>query len=212
MNQTKVWHVQMGRAQRLHQLGLTEAELLTAVEHGQAAAANCTENNPCLQRSIDAWGGTIRSLREIKILRGWTRHDEKHQQPLVLNPKGDMAITTAAGDEYTGNKDRNPATKSSKGLLTELAVKSNSLKYTMFGDIRKPNTRETWILLFYRDQDTLEIRSELSLPVDMNAEKQVDHWLERIILSTIPFNGTRETLSDDKPQSPEIDVQVKRRA
>lgn len=212
MIQTKVWHEPISKAQRLHQLGLAETELLTAVEHGQAASANCTENNPCLQRSIDAWGGTTRSLREIKIPQGWKRYDEQHQQPLILNPKGDMAITVAAGDEYTGIKERNPATKSSKGLLTQLAVKSNSMKYTMFGDIRKPNTRETWILLFCRDQNTLEIRSELSLPVEMNAEKQVDHWLERIILSTIPFSGATEVLSDDQPKIPEIDVQVKRRA
>lgn len=209
---TTVWHEPISKAQRLHQLGLTEAEPLTAVEHGQAAAANCTENNPCLQRSIDAWGETIRALREIKIPQGWHRYDEQHQQPLVLNPKGDIAITAASGDEYTGIEDRNPATKSSKGLLTQLAVKSNSMKYTLFGDIRKPDTRETWILLFYRDQDTLEIRSELSLPVKMNAEKQVDHWLERIILSPIPFNGTTETLSGDQPKVPEINIQVKRRA
>lgn len=211
MPETKIWYQPPSKAQRLHQLGLTEAELLKAVHDGQASAANCTENNPPLQRPIDAWGGTIRSLREIKIPQGWKRYDEKHQQPLVLNPKADMAITAAAGDEYTGIKDRNPATKSSKGLLTQIAVKSNRLKYTMFGDIRR-NTRETWILLFYRDQDTLEIRSELSLPLDMNSEKQVDQWLERIILSPIPLDGMTETLRDDQPKVPDIDVRVRRRA
>lgn len=211
MIETKLWDEPLSKAQRLHQLGLAETELLTAVQHGQAAAANCTENNPPLQRPIDAWGGTIRSLREVKIPQGWHRHDERHQQPLVLNPNADMAITAAAGDEYTGIKERVPATKSGKGLLTQIAVKSNRLKHTMFGDIR-PDTRDTWILLFYRDKDTLEIRSELSLPLDMNSEKQVDQWLERIILSRIPLDGMAETVSENHPKIPEIDVQVKRRA
>lgn len=212
MRETKIWQEPMDRSRRLRQLDLIEEELLLAAEQGQAAAANCTDNNPPLQRSIDAWGETIRSLRESKIPQGWKRHDEAHQQPLVLNPRTNMAITAAAGDEYTGVKDRNPATKSSKGSLTESAIKSNSLKYTLWGDIRKPDARETWILLFHRDKETLTIRAELSLPVDMNNEKQVDQWLERIILSEIPFDGTRNRVPSDQPQTPEIDIQVKRRA
>jgi len=212
MNNTKILHRQIERSQRLTELDLTEQELLLAVEQGQAAAANCTENNPPLQRSIVAWGESIRSLRESKIPKGWKRYDEAHQQPLVLNPKANMAITAAAGDEHTGVKDRNPATKSGKGSLTESAIKSNSLKYTLWGDIRKPDTRETWILLFHRDRETLEIRSELSLPVKMNNEKQVDQWLERIILSSIPFSGTPAKVFDEQAKTPEVHVEVKRRA
>lgn len=211
MEGAKVLAEPIDKARRLHQLGLTEEELLIAVQQGQAASANCTENNPPLQKAIDAWGETIRALREVKVPQGWKRHDEAHQQPLVLNPKGSMAITVAAGDEYTGLKGRNPATKSSKGSLTESAIKSNSLKYTLWGDIRKPDTRETWILLFHRDKETLEIRSELSLPVKMNAERQVDEWLERIVLSVIAFSG-KTTKAVDEPKTPDIDIEVKRRA
>lgn len=211
MKETKIWYEPLDKAQRLAQLDLTEDELLQAVNQGQFAAANCTENNPPLQRSIVAWGDTIRALREIKIPQGWLRHDEQHQQPLVLNPPKNMAITTAAGDEYTGIRDKMPSTKSGKGPMTESAIKSNALKNTLFGDIRK-KTRETWILLFCRDEQTLEIRSELSLPVKMNSEKQVDDWLERIILSVIPFSAVPDKASDNQPQEPDIDIKIKRRA
>lgn len=212
MSQAKIWAEPLDRAQRLRQLGLADEELTAAVEVGQFSAANCTANNPSLQKAIVAWGDTIRALREVKIPQGWQRYDEAHQQPLVLNPKGTLAITAAAGDEYTGIKERNPATKSSKGSLTESAIKSNSLKYTLWGDIRKPNTRETWILLYYRDKVTLEIRSELSLPVDMNSEKQVDRWSERIILSVIPYSGIPTRVPGDQPKTPDIDIQIRRRA
>jgi hypothetical protein len=211
MKETKIWQEPLDKAQRLAQLDLAEDELLQAVQMGQFAAANCTENNPTLQAPIMAWGDTIRALRDTKIPQGgWLRHDEQHLQPLVLNSKKNIAITAAAGDEYTGT-NRTPSTKSSKGSLTESAIKSNALKNTLFGDIRK-KTRETWILLFFRDKQTFEIRSELSLPVKMNAEKQVDDWLERIILAAIPFSQVPEKASDNQPQAPDIDIKIKRRA
>lgn len=113
----------------------------------------------------------------------------------------------------------NPCTKSAKGPHTESAITNNTLAHTLYGDIRSENrknldTRVTWILLFHlhRNADeTFEIRCELSLPLKMNAEGQVDEWLERIILGPIPFGGGSVKLPIDNPQTPDIDINVTRR-
>lgn len=209
MLNTKVLTGPIEPHRRLNQLGLTESVLRLAVEQGQAAAANCTQNNPPLQRAIVAWGETIRSLRDSLMPEGWKRLDTGNQ-PFVLNEKLNLALTVATGDENAGLKDKNPSTKCSKGPLTESAVKSNALKFSLFGDIRKADARETWILLFHRDEQTLEIRAELSLPYNMNTDKEVDQWIERIILASIPFGGSPKGEAQPS-QSPNPDIEVKRR-
>lgn len=216
MNNTKVWSDPIGRPSRLKQLGLTEAVLRLAVEEGQSAWANCTINHPPLHRGIVAWGEPIRSLRENLIPLGWKRYDAGNQ-PFVMNQAGNLAITVATGDENTGREDRNPCTKSSKGPYTESAITNNALAYTLFGDIRTAerktiDARVTWVLLFHRDEETLEVRCEISLPSRMNEDGQVDEWLERVILGPIPFGGGSVRVSNEPPpQTPDIEINIKRR-
>jgi hypothetical protein len=216
MQNTKVWSDPIGRPARLKALGLTETVLLLAVEKGQGAYANCTLNHPALYRGIAAWGETICSLRESLIPLSWQRYDEGNQ-PFALNEAGTLAITVATGDENTGREGKTPCTKSSKGPKTELAITNNALADTLFGDIRTANrrkidARQTWILLFHRDEETSEIRCELSCPSKMNDEGQVDEWSERIILGPTPFGGAAVRISNEPPQTPNIDIDIKRRA
>lgn len=217
MNEPKVWADPVGTPQRLSQLRLTEAILLLAVEKGQTAWATCTKNHPPLQRGIMAWGEPICSLRESLIPEGWKRHDEGNQ-PFVINSDDSLAITVATGDEHTGYKDQNPSTKSSKGPQTEIVVTKNALAKSLFGDIRserqrKIGTRQTWILLFYRDEEKSETRCELSLPSNITEEGYIDEWSERIILGTLPFGGGASVrIIDDSPLTPDINIAIKRRA
>jgi len=217
MNQTKVWDDPIGSPRHLKELGLSQEILLLAVERGQAAYANCTANHPALYRGIVAWGETMCSLRESLIPEGWKRLDETNQ-PFVVNKGGTLAITVATGDENVGYKDKNPSTKSSKGPQTEIVVANNALANTLFGDIRTPESKKiearfTWVLLFHRDEEKSETRCELSLPRKMNSDKQIDEWIERIILRAIPFSGSSVRISDEPaPQMPEIKIDIKRRA
>ena len=59
-----------------------------------------------------------------------------------------------------------------------------------------------------------EVRCELSRPVCMNDEGRVDGWDERIVLTPFPFDGDLVDASPvgNPPQSPEIIVEIKRRA
>jgi hypothetical protein len=74
--------------------------------------------------------------------------------------------------------------------------------------------RATWLLLVYRDVDAREMRCELSRPISMDSDGRVDGWAERIILNSRPFDGIGGVFADggNGPQSPEITVEIKRRA
>lgn len=215
MKKTQIWADSIRTPQRLSQLGLTEGILWLAVEQGQAAWASCTKNHPPLQRGIMAWGEPICSLRESLIPEGWKRYDEANQ-PFVINSDGSVAITVATGDENTGDKERNPSTKSSKGPQTEIVVTNNALAKSLFGDIRserqkKVGARQTWLLLFCRDEEKSESRCELSLPSNITDDGYIDEWSERIILGARPFGGASIKISNDSPQ-PDIDIAINRRA
>jgi hypothetical protein len=199
---------------RLKQLGLKESILRLGAEEGQAEWANCTLNDPPMFRGLVPWARTLRSLRESMIPEGWERLEDGGQS-FVVNKSGTLAITAATGDRYTGVKGETPSTKSSKGPKTQLAITQNTLAWTLYGDIRtaekqKADSRITWILLFYRDAETSEIRCELSLPASMNHEGQVDEWKERIILTAIPFGDGGARIKVDSP-TPNINIDVQRR-
>jgi hypothetical protein len=199
---------------RLKQLGLKESMLRLGVEQGQAEWANCTLNDPPMFRGLVPWARTLRSVRESMIPEGWERLEDGGQS-FIVNKAGTLAITAATGDRYTGVEGETPCTKSSKGPKTQLAIAQNTLARTLYGDIRtaekqKADSRITWILLFYRDTQTSEIRCELSLPARMNNEGQVDEWKERIILTAIPFGDGGARIKIDSP-TPNIDIDVQRR-
>lgn len=201
---------------RLRQLRLSEAILRQAVEEGQAEWANCTLNDPPMYRGLVPWAKTLRSVRESMTPEGWTRLEDGGQS-FVVNERGNLAITAATGDKYTGIKEETPSTKSGKGPRTQLAIAQNALAWTLFGDIRtaekkKADARITFILLFYRDNDTSQTRCELSLPASMNSEGQVDEWKERIILKPIPFGDSGARIKLESPEAPpNIEINVKRR-
>jgi hypothetical protein len=126
----------------------------------------------------------------------------------------------ATGNEDTGRKDNDPLTASAKGPRTVDAVVANQRQLVMFPEMLPPKEslkdrgRATWLLLLHRDMDAREMRCELSRPISMDDDGRVDRWAERIILTSRPFDGLGGALADgdNGPQSPEITVEIKRRA
>jgi len=149
----------------------------------------------------------------------WRRLNESNLA-LVVNQDGTIAISVATGTEQTGKPDVIPQTSSPKGTKTAGAVQVNG-QGILFPEWAKAleeslaKGRATWIFLIYRDKETREIRCELSRPISMTADGYVNGWSERIILKPTPFDGP-ESLplpeGGDGPQSPEIVVEIKRRA
>ena len=204
---------------RLADLGLEEINLLLPVQRGQAARLSCTTNHPPQFPGIYAWSETVCALREQLIPLGWERSDEGNL-PFTVNAERSVAIAVATGDEATGHLEKKPCTKSSKGPRTAGAVADNEWQSLLFPDLRirpehleKINARMTWLLLIHSDMEAKQVRCELSRPVNMNDEGRVDDWAERIILTAFQFGGDSVNVPlDNAPQSPEIVVEIKKRA
>jgi hypothetical protein len=214
---------------RLEELGVTEEILRLAVEEAIAGFNSCTDNHPRTHAGSRFWADGIRSLRDsLTVLRfervesGKEWHaEEDNNLPLVVNKAGTVAITVATGDKSTGKEHETPCTNSAKGPRTKDAVNVNEAQYLLIPDLHltpedlekfEKMGRMTFLLLMHRDAQSLEVRCELSRPRTMDKCNRVNGWIERIILKSLPFTGERVDILPEVPQTPEIDVKVKKRA
>jgi len=201
---------------RLAELGLKAEILREAVQRGFASWASCTVNHPTNYPGISFWADTIAALRELLYPDAWTRRDDGNL-PLTTDAKGRVSIVVSTGDEYTGLPGLTPSTRSSKGPRTVSVVEVNAQQIPLFDFKKHPEIvkqgeeRLTWILLFHRDKASNEVRCELSCPVKMNEDGQIDAWAERIILPAIPFGGENVEVGNDVAKTPEIDLKIKRK-
>lgn len=196
-------------AQRLARLDLRMDDLLTCVRAGVAARRTATSNHP---RAFGGWldyGERIATLREILIMRGWSKR-EPNGMCLVVHPEQRFAIMTAPGTAGTGNIGAKVTTRRARGPATEKVVHTNGqleldLGLTVPKAPADSLAMPTWVLLVHEDED--EIRGELSLARHMNAEGYIDDWVERIPLPAIRVNDLLDDTGDDEPDAgPEFDV------
>lgn len=211
----KPWDVR----HRLEELGLTLKIVNTATKAGHLAFMSCTDNDPPFIPGTDAWSRTVRMLRQQLRILGW-RKDDPGNYSIIISDKHQINIAVASGDEATGNSAMKPKNKSPKGYRTALAVEINKRQCELFPhmlpeDIRlRPKTAEyaTWLLLIHITE--MEIRSELSLPSEIDDSGKIVTWHERIILPVIRTDSElRNIKSDDQNETvPEVDIEVSRKS
>jgi hypothetical protein len=202
---------------RLAELGLDALVLTQAIQRCHVVADGYTENHPPIGRGIGQWTEVVAAMRDQLIPRGWTR-DDRENLGLTVNATKTIAISVATGDENTGNPDRIPSTRYSKGPKTQSAVIINALQLDLFGNVqltpqqlKKYPGVMTFMLLFHRDPMAKETRVELSRPVRMNSDGDVIEWAERIILPPVPFGIEGAKISDDVPRKQQTLPEVKRK-
>lgn len=203
---------------RLVELGLDEETLKQSIRAGLAQWADCTPHHPPSYPGLSAWGESVKTLRDGLAPHGWIASNEANL-PFTVNAAGTVALAVATGDEATGKVGESPCTKSSKGPRTAHAVAENAAQLRLFPVEVKPEAltsiggngrRVTWLLLFYRDELNLEVRSELSRPTSMDENQRVAGWVERIILEPIGFDVNPSIAAT--PEGTEIDIQIRRRS
>lgn len=203
---------------RLQSLGLEHKTLTNIVRRGQYAHAACTANDPPLYPGFTAWAQMVRASREYLLPKGWSRSNENNYC-LVIDPKGEIAIAIATGDEGTCQQHANPTTKSSKGPRTADVVVANQHQLALPFDCppipelaieEQDEHRMTWILLVHRGADG--VRSELSLPLSINKDGYIDAWRERILLGVLPNDPGLDDIKPSPSDQPDITIDVKRRA
>lgn len=160
----------------------------------------------------------IRALRDILCPLGWHNHCEGNIE-MVMAPLSQFAITASSGDKNTGNDREEPKTKNHKGSETvKLILKNQSESYSLFPEVElspvvyDPNRLPTWFLLYHIDLAKNEVRMELSLPISIDVyNMRINHWKERIILSTVRFDGTPINKINQEESYLDFDIEIKRK-
>lgn len=199
---------------KLSALGLTTEILREAIMFGQLHWSSCTRNDPPSVQGLLAWGKTMRRLRELLIPHGWSSVNESGL-PLVLNPAGSIAISVTAGDEGTGDPNRDSRTRYAKGPVTVAFIEQNSAQLSLFNveEFSKPLMKQTgdcitWVLLTYRTKN--EVRCELSLPSSIDFDGRGSQCVERIILDPVPLDSDEIDFSKEDVGE-EFTVEISRR-
>jgi hypothetical protein len=206
-----------GGSRSLASLGLTEEILLNSARSAYLAFIDRTPHRPELATAIDAWGEGVSSLRAGLAPFGW-QYDDKNNYSRSISTEKRIAIVVARGGINTGIIGSTPTTKCPKGAKTNGALKKNRdlqgiQQMKLDHPIFQRNTEEihedltTWFYLY--DWTETEIRSELSLPLNMS-NGYINTWKERIILQPIPLGSSSIEI---KPlEQPDIDISIKRKA
>jgi hypothetical protein len=207
---------------RVQELGLIPEILRHAVEAGIAGFNACTSHHPRTYAGLRGWAEAVKDLRDSLTPIPYEWHPEEPRNlPFVVNKNQSVAIMVATGDSATGRESGSPCTNSSKGPVTKSAIECNAVQFELFPEPHltpeelekhRKMGRMTFLLLMYRDSAIQEVRCELSRPAAMDENDRVTGWIERIILKPLPFNGQIHDIVPDVPQTPEIDVKVKKRA
>jgi hypothetical protein len=197
---------------RLAALDLDQQVLIDALVQANMYFVRLTSHHPLLYRYGVLTAETVAALRDFLVPRGWEVRNEGNYE-LVFNPKLNMSIAVASGNEATGDRLRVPSNKSEKGPRTAKAVKDNQTA-DLFPET-VPTVPEsivpadTWILLHHRCASA--IRLELSRPNGFDdTERFVTGWSERILLGAISLDN--DPMPMLMPQLPEDDILITRKA
>jgi hypothetical protein len=184
-----VVHENAAAANRLAELALTAADLISALIGADREARRWTPLAPQMMAGLARWGKTNELLRARLVERGWW-HDNPKGLPRTISPARDFAILATTGDAVTGYPAGSPSTKYAKGIQTVRAIGSNIQLTLDFPDLAAGEARwgdgedlATWLLLYHVNPD--RIRAELSLANGIDRRGHVSEWIERIILPAV---------------------------
>jgi hypothetical protein len=185
-----VMHEAAAAANRLAKLGLTAADLLSALIGADQEARRWSPLAPQMMAGLARWGKTNELLRARLAERGWS-HDNPKGLPRTISPAGDFAIVATTGDAVTGCPGGSPSTKYAKGIQTVRAIGRNFHQLAFdFSDLyaggdswAADDDLATWLLLYHAAPD--QVRAELSLANGIDQRGHVSAWIERIILPAV---------------------------
>jgi len=198
-------------ADALDRLGVTADQLHTALAHGAADAATVTTHAAAASFGTRLWDGTLTSLRDQLIPRGWTVKRPGGLET-VVNPDNRIQITPSLGTPDTGLRDGFPNWKHDRGESTATAVADNQLSLENLDPDAGSWRVQTWWLLYWLHQCDCEqvIRSELSLPTRENGGRP--YWGYRILLGDYPIGTAAGAPIPEPAAEPQMGVLRRRNA
>ena len=196
---------------RLQELGLTEEILREAVEAGERVRRTFTANHPLVVPGLMRWAETIKVIRDRLMASGWTKSDIGGV-PLIIHPKGLIALTVMTGNEGTGNDSAELRSKNPRGSTTIAFIKQNAEQLEFDRTVLKIKAAETKQdnpMMWYLAVNCVgnDVRFELSLPLGMN-NGHIEDWQERIMFTPIDFDPSSGPIENPFEKSEDIVVEV----
>ena len=195
--------------QELHAMSLIPSNLTrSCVEGLQSAVISHSSFEPVIAFGISIWSKIVGALRKQLNEEDWKHHDIANA-PRSVSPDGSMAIAAVGGDSQTAHANGNPRNARLKGprFANEIesnAAKSSAPRYTQCRLNLGPGDEDTvfanlqtWVLLYFWDRASNELRLELSLPIECD-KGFVTQWETRIILPAQDLSGYTELTSGER--------------
>ena len=206
---------------KLADLGLNVDDFIYAISRAIYESRRSSPLHPRTDAMTRGWSEVVAAFREsvLSDQRGWnyTRSDGLE---FTINSSLGLSVIITSGDKDTGRVDGFPKTKNSKGSATENLVSanctlelfpSNSVEMSDEHDNSIDSTK-TYVLLYHFDLGENEVRCELSLPggmSGMDGHNKISHWMERIILPSVPFSAAITV--PEKEFNEEIEIEISRK-
>lgn len=193
---------------RLRELGLHEAGLLSAVRAAAAAVSSCTINSPPIARGWLAWHDAVVRLRQEFRPSGWEPDDTANFATIKDDHAG-IKIAVVNTDDGAGNPASFPTNRSKRGEFSKMAIETNQLRLPFLGepDELKSSEYSTWYLCIYVVGEI--VRAELSLPTKCEGGI-IGGWKERIMLVGCD-DDLRLRGAIDRDEGPDFEVRVTRK-
>lgn len=196
----------------LHRLGLSREALYQAARYGEWARRGCHRYDPPSYPGVSRYAHTMRNLRLQFASLGWIVVNVRGAA-FILSADKKTAITTAAGNEDTGNPSRVPKTKFPKGALAVELARKNMAQLTLSTEVFPPDKQLTskipadatayYLLVARHGRDLV---AELSVPVEFDEGGNAVSWRPRLILGKFSVGEQDAVIRPEEPDRIEIDI------
>lgn len=214
-NQNVLAHGTTPHFEMLNEMNISELWFKSISERVLSEYNRTTLNDAVTASGLYAYLAAVRYVREVLKPHGWDLY-RKGNLEMAKNSSTGTVIMVSSGDENTGNeRGPEPKTKNPKGLETQQIICNNGQMF-LWPEYEQIVTSDSeseyvWIYLYHIDQRRKELRSELSLPIDMTVDRmKVSRWQTRIILPKISYD-INPAITKPVEYTPEINIEVKRR-
>ena len=198
----------------LNVLGIPKQVVIESVQSGIIARSKQNEFSPRTAPGYHAWSAIVTDLRfQLKTLN-WGIPRNENGLDLMFSPLLNINIIVSSGDKDTGLENTSPRLNNEKGKGFKGKVDFN---YDLFDEFENFNpdmpadSIQTWILLYYINDDCSEAHFEISLPIALE-NGQVTGWKKRFIFDPIIRSQPAFNKKDVEANfSEEIDLVITRK-
>lgn len=208
-------------AQYLAQRDIEVDLLKNGLQVGFTQRRNCSEFHPVTAPGYYQWAETNAEIRRNFCASGRWALDNPDNRPLIENAEQNIRFVAAGGNAATGLAIGTPDVARSKGKATidsVNAMNSVTIPLGLF-DLEQVSANAAelppegeWLLLYYYDEATRELRCEFSRPSALTDNGKVYAWSVRVLLEAIQLDSANVQPDLFSSEDDGIDFSISRAA